>query len=62
MTTPAQVDVDQATQEDRATAKATVQVMDGRPLAFDQAGAYIDETGCTLSHYLTLYRTHRQAM
>ncbi len=32
--------------------------MDGLPLALDQAGAYIEETGCSLSDYLQLYKTH----
>jgi tetratricopeptide (TPR) repeat protein/transcriptional regulator with XRE-family HTH domain len=38
--------------EDAAT---LVQLMDGLPLALDQAGAYIDETGCDLAHYCMLY-------
>ncbi len=32
------------------------------PLALDQAGAYIEETGCGLAEYLDLYRTHRQSL
>jgi hypothetical protein len=32
----------------------------GLPLALDQAGAYIEETGCGLSGYLDLYRTRRK--
>ncbi|HTK08855.1 MAG TPA: tetratricopeptide repeat protein [Ktedonobacteraceae bacterium] len=32
------------------------------PLAIDQAGAYIEETGCTLRDYLQLYQTHRHAL
>jgi tetratricopeptide (TPR) repeat protein/transcriptional regulator with XRE-family HTH domain len=32
------------------------------PLALDQAGAYIEETGCSLSDYLQLYQTHRHAL
>src|SRR5258706_10547019 len=31
-------------------------VVDGIPLALDQAGAYIKEINCTLSDYLALYR------
>ena len=31
----------------------------GLPLALDQAGAYIEETSCSLSDYLSLYRTRR---
>jgi tetratricopeptide (TPR) repeat protein len=28
------------------------------PLALEQAGAYIEETGCLTAHYLTLFKTH----
>jgi tetratricopeptide (TPR) repeat protein len=36
--------------------------LDGLPLAIDQAGAYIEETGCSLSDYLGLYRRRRLAL
>jgi tetratricopeptide (TPR) repeat protein len=32
------------------------------PLALDQAGAYIEETGCSLRDYQELYQTHRGAL
>lgn len=32
------------------------------PLAIDQAGAYIEETGCALSDYLQLYRRYRRQL
>ena len=32
------------------------------PLAIDQAGAYIEETGCTLSTYLQLYQRYRHEL
>src|SRR5260221_654088 len=32
------------------------------PLALDQAGAYIEETGCSFSSYLDLYHTHRSLL
>ncbi|GHO49702.1 tetratricopeptide repeat protein [Ktedonospora formicarum] len=32
------------------------------PLALDQAGAYIEETGCSVHDYLQLYRQHRHAL
>jgi hypothetical protein len=38
-------------------AEALVEEVDAFPLALEQAGAYIEETGCSLSEYLTLYRT-----
>lgn len=34
----------------------------GLPLALDQAGAYIEETQCCLSDYLSLYRPRRAEM
>ncbi len=54
--------LEQTSQENRTTAQAIVQAMDGLPLALDQAGAYIDETRCTLSDYLAFYGTHRKAL
>ena len=40
-------------------AKAISQVMDGLPLALDQAAAYIEETACGLAGYLERYRARR---
>jgi tetratricopeptide (TPR) repeat protein len=37
-------------------AKEIVQMLDGLPLALDQAGAYIYETQCGIASYLTLYQ------
>ncbi len=34
-------------------------LMDGLPLALDQAGAYIEETGCTLHRYIERFRQQR---
>lgn len=42
----------------RSTAGTIAHLMDGLPLALDQAGAYIEQTGCSLSDYLDRYRTH----
>src|SRR5947209_16250197 len=53
---------DQANREDQATAEAIVRIMDGLPLALDQAGAYIEETGCGLAGYLNLYSTRRKEL
>lgn len=41
-------------------AQRIVQALDAFPLALDQAGAYLEETGCSLADYLTLYERHRQ--
>ena len=42
---------------DQSQAVAIVAAVDGLPLALNQAGAYIDETACSLSEYLDLYQT-----
>jgi hypothetical protein len=52
----------QAAETDRSCAEAIVSVMDGLPLALDQAGAHIEETGCGLSSYLDLYKTHQKEL
>ncbi len=52
--------LDEAEPRDRAAAERVVKKMDGLPLAIVQAGAYIDETGCSLQDYLTFYATHRK--
>jgi tetratricopeptide (TPR) repeat protein len=46
-------------EKNRTDAEAIVTLLDGLPLALDQAGAYIEETNCGLAGYLTLYGTHR---
>jgi hypothetical protein len=47
----------EANEVDRATAEEIAMAVDGLPLALNQAGAYIDQTGCGLSEYLDLYLT-----
>lgn len=47
---------------DCAQAHELITLVDGLPLALDQAGAYIEETGTDLSHYLRLYKTQRKAL
>ncbi len=54
--------LDKVSSRDQATALAIVQEMDGLPLALDQAGAYIEETGCGLAGYLTRYQQRRTAL
>ncbi|MBA2286452.1 MAG: helix-turn-helix transcriptional regulator [Ktedonobacteraceae bacterium] len=51
--------LDHVLPDQRAAAEAIVTEMDFLPLALDQAGAYIDEVGCSLLVYLELYRAHR---
>jgi hypothetical protein len=45
-----------------ATAKDISRLVDGLPLALDQAGAYVLETGCSLGDYLVLYKQRRDAL
>lgn len=39
-------------------AQEICRLVNGLPLALDQAGSYIEETSCTLLDYLNLYRQH----
>ena len=54
--------LDAVTTKDRTIASEIVRELGGVPLALDQAGAYISETKCGLSHYLQLYRTRHAAL
>lgn len=54
--------LEQAQTADRAAAERIVREMDGLPLAIVQAGAYVEETGCSLDDYLRLYATHRKEL
>ena len=49
-------------QEAQSQARAIVDMLGGLPLAIDQAGAYIEESGCSLAQYLTFYRTRRKEL
>lgn len=48
--------LDTAVDDECAQAVEISRVLDGLPLALDQAGAYIKETPCSLSDYLLLYQ------
>jgi tetratricopeptide (TPR) repeat protein len=54
-----QATLEDAPEANRSKAKEISQAMDGLPLALDQAGAYIEETKCGLSHYFALYQEKR---
>jgi len=54
--------LDQAQAADRTAAERIVREMDGLPLAIVQAGAYVEETGCSLADYLRLYAAHRKEL
>lgn len=47
---------------DLAPARAVSLMLGGLPLALDQAGAYMEETGCGLSGYVTLYQAQRSRL
>ncbi|QBD77802.1 toll/interleukin-1 receptor domain-containing protein [Ktedonosporobacter rubrisoli] len=55
-------ELDQAPAEAIQEANAIAREMDGFPLALDQAGAYLEETGCGLTTYLTLYHKERMTL
>ena len=50
--------LDTASAHEITLAMSIVKVLDGLPLAIDQAGAYIEETQCSLADYLSLYQSH----
>jgi tetratricopeptide (TPR) repeat protein len=52
----------QAHQEDLIGTYKIVTAMDGLPLALDQAGAYIEETGCSITEYLERYNQKKIAL
>jgi tetratricopeptide (TPR) repeat protein len=49
--------LDMALETDHNEAMSISRLVDGLPLALDQAGAYIKETACSLSDYILLYQT-----
>ncbi len=54
--------LDQAQPADRAAAERIVKEMEGLPLAIVQAGSYIEETGCSLEDYLSIYAANRKEL
>jgi tetratricopeptide (TPR) repeat protein/transcriptional regulator with XRE-family HTH domain len=52
----------EASTTDRTTAQTLVSRLGGLPLALDQAGAYLEETGCGLDVYLDRFRTQQQIL
>ena len=54
--------LEEVSELDRARAQAISVAMDGLPLALDQAAAYIEETACGLSNYLSLYYMERMKL
>lgn len=58
----ANASLDQASASDRERASEVVRVLGGLPLALDQAGAYVEETGASLLDYLHLYEKQKTAL
>lgn len=56
---PVDADLLQASQEERELALHISQELGGLPLALDQAGAYLEETGMDLAGYWQIYQQHR---
>jgi len=54
--------LDTVSAAERRAAQQLVEELDGLPLAIDQAGAYIEETECSLGDYLALYSQRRLAL
>ncbi len=54
--------LEQASPQDRKQADVLVRELGRLPLALDQAGAYIEETPCSIDEYLRLYHTRRAAL
>lgn len=49
----------EVSREEREEVSAIVLALGRFPLAIDQAGAYLEETGCSLADYLQIYRKHQ---
>lgn len=56
------VSLDTFSEDNRLEAMKLTLLLDGLPLALDQAGAYIGETGCSLLEYIQLYQKHRKEL
>lgn len=54
--------LDQVGEREREAAREITRLFGGHPLALDQAGAYLEETGQSLLEYLALYRQRQAAL
>src|SRR5579859_6257377 len=55
---PLDAPIEDVAEVDRRLANEIVQALGALPLALEQAGAYVQECGCSLAHYLNLYQKH----
>src|SRR6266571_2645464 len=58
----ADASLEQAVPKDCEEAMQISQQLGGLPLALDQAGAYVEETGCRLQDYQRIYRQRRREL
>ena len=54
--------LDNTSRVTRTQVQRIVHELDGLPLALDQAGAYIEEVGCSLAEYLDVYKQRRSGL
>ncbi len=54
-----QTPMEQSAYDDDPTVQMIVEALGGLPLAIDQAGAYLEETHCTLLDFWQYYQTHQ---
>ncbi len=59
---PLDASLTDASEENQANAKAIAHLLDGLPLAIDQAGAYIEKLRCSLSDYRGRYQQARATL
>ena len=55
-------DIQKKRHSEYQAAKELVAAMDGLPLALDQAGAYLEETLCSVADYLKLFETRQEQL
>lgn len=53
---------DTASTQEQAIAKKIAGMLDGLPLALDQAGAYIEETKCSLPEYMSIFQQQQRVL
>lgn len=59
---PPEAEESEATPTMHARAVEIAQLLDGLPLALDQAAAYIEETACSLADYIDRYQSQRTTL
>jgi len=57
-----EIELDIIASDIRKEAQELVALLGGHPLALDQAGAYVEETGVSFAEYMRLFREHRNIL